>query len=91
MGRKIAFISIVLLVALVAGLYLSGRFAMMFLGLDAAPPHWHVYIDYLRTLDLPQVRPFAAKIRAAGYVGFGLPMLGWIGLLAVTARRPVVR
>ena len=88
MARKWMFMAIVLAIALVAGLYLSGRFAMAFLGLHASPPNWHVYLDYLRTLDLPQVRPYAAKIRAAGYVGFGLPLLGWIGLFAVAVRSP---
>ncbi|GAB6197459.1 type IV secretory system conjugative DNA transfer family protein [Lysobacter xanthus] len=77
-----------LLIAAVAGLWLSGRLAFVFLGLHGAPAHWHVYLDYLRTLDLPQVRPYASKIRAAGLVGFGLPLLGLLGVAALALRRP---
>lgn len=87
MTTRFAFGLTVLAVALVAGLYLSGRVTTLLLGIDGAGTHWAVYLDYLRTLDLPQVRPYAGKIKAAGVVGFGLPTLAYVGLLAVALRR----
>ena len=36
---------------------------------------WHLYPDYLRALHLPQVRPYASRIRVAGGLGFGAPLL----------------
>jgi type IV secretion system protein VirD4 len=86
MNRKLLFALAVFLLVPVAGLYVSGRLTAMFLGLHAPAPHWYVYLDYLRTLDLPQVRPYAAKIRAAGWVGFGLPLLAYIGAGALALR-----
>ena len=88
MSRRHVFALLALVLVPLAGLYLSGRLALLFLGIEAPPPRWYVYLDYLRTLDLPPVRPFAAKIRAAGYVGFGLPLLACIGIAALALRRP---
>ncbi|WP_133500376.1 type IV secretory system conjugative DNA transfer family protein [Cognatilysobacter terrigena] len=72
----------------VVGLWLSSHVNAMVLGLHGALPHWYVYVDYIRTLDLPQVQPYAAKIRAAGWVGFGAPTLAYIGALALVMRQP---
>lgn len=88
MNRKLVFALAVFALVPLVGLYLSGRLTFMFLGLHAPMPNWHVYLDYLRTLDLPQVRPYAAKIRAAGWVGFGTPLLAYIGLAALALRGP---
>ena len=88
MNRKHVFALVALVLVPLAGLYLSGQLALLFLGIDAPAPRWYVYLDYLRTLDLPQVRPHAGKVRAAGYVGFGLPVLGCIGIAALAMRRP---
>jgi len=88
MNRRLAFALVVFLLVPPAGLYLAGRLTAMFLGLHGPAPHWHVYLDYLRTLDLPQVRPYAAKIRAAGWVGFGLPLFAYLGVIALALRGP---
>jgi type IV secretion system protein VirD4 len=86
MNRKALFALAVFLLVPLAGLYLSGRLTALFLGLDGPAPHWYVYVDYLRTLDMPQVRPYASKIRAAGWVGFGLPLFAYIGMVALAFR-----
>jgi type IV secretion system protein VirD4 len=86
MNRKALFALAVVLLVPVTGLYLAGRFTALFLGLHEPAPHWYVYLDYLRTLDLPQVRPYAPRIRAAGWVGFGLPALACIGMAALALR-----
>jgi type IV secretion system protein VirD4 len=88
MGTRLVFAVAVLGLALVAGLYLSGRVTTALLGLDGAGAHWAVYLDYLRTIDLPQVRPYAGKIKAAGVVGFGMPMLAYLALVALALRAP---
>lgn len=87
-AARLVFGLAVLALAVVAGLYLSGRFTTALLGLDGRGVHWAVYLDYLRTLDLPQVRPYAGKIKAAGIMGFGLPVLATVGLAAAALRTP---
>src|SRR3546814_18082142 len=32
------------------------------------------YYAYVKAIDLPQVAPYAGRIRMAGYLGFGLPL-----------------
>jgi type IV secretion system protein VirD4 len=86
MSRKMLFTLGVFLLVPVAGLWCAGRFTALFLGLHGPAPHWYVYVDYLRTLDLPQVRPYAPKIRAAGWVGFGLPLLAYMAMASLALR-----
>ncbi|WP_241753339.1 type IV secretory system conjugative DNA transfer family protein [Xanthomonas translucens] len=40
-------------------------------------------MQYVQVKNLPQYAPFAGKIKLAGALGFGLPMLGW--MLALVA------
>jgi type IV secretion system protein VirD4 len=65
-----------LLLALIAGVYFSGWLTITFLGVGA-----HVngltYWSYVRALDLPAVQPYVGKIKLAGFIGFGLPLLAW--------------
>ncbi len=70
----------------VAGLYLSGFLVLKLLGLDARLLGWHSYIGYLRALHLPQVHPYVGRIKFAGCVGFGAPLLAGIALLAPVLR-----
>ena len=73
---KAGFAIGLLLLALLGGLYFSGFLAQALLKLSA-PLQPTTYWDYFRALDLPQVRPYAGEIKAAGAVGFGLPLLGY--------------
>ncbi|HEV7775870.1 MAG TPA: type IV secretory system conjugative DNA transfer family protein [Luteibacter sp.] len=66
------------LVALVAGDFFSGFLALMFLKLGTGLLAWHTYPDYVRSLDLPQLRPYVGRIKWSGYLGFGLPILLWL-------------
>jgi type IV secretion system protein VirD4 len=65
-----------LLLALVAGVYVSGWLTVTFLSVTS-----HVngltYWSYVRALDLPVVQPYVSKIKLAGYLGFGLTLLAW--------------
>jgi type IV secretion system protein VirD4 len=69
------------LVAAVAGLYLSSFLVTMFL--KVGHTKWWVYVDYVKAIHLPQVHPYVGKIKAAGFVGFGLPLLAWGALLVL--------
>jgi type IV secretion system protein VirD4 len=66
------------LVALIAGVFLSGYLVRLLLGLHDVPLGWDSYWRYVRAMDLPRVAPFANKIRWAGGLGFGLPLLLWL-------------
>jgi type IV secretion system protein VirD4 len=63
------------LAAFALGTWLSGFLALRLLWLPSTPVTWHLYADYLRALDLPAVRPYAGRIRAAGGIGFGIATL----------------
>jgi type IV secretion system protein VirD4 len=85
-SAKLLFASLATLLAAIAGLYLAGYLALLFLKLDPAHLAWHTYRDYVRALDLAQVKPYAGRVRAAGWIGFGLPALAWCSLLVLMLR-----
>jgi type IV secretion system protein VirD4 len=68
----------VALTMLAAGEYLAGFLTLLFLRLDTGLLSWHTYLDYLKALNLPQVKPYLGRIKAGGYIGFGLPALMWL-------------
>lgn len=74
-----------LLLAALAGLYLSGYVTLMLLKLNI-PLEWNTWWQYFKALDLPQVQPFAWKIKLGGAIGFGLPLLLWLPLAVVALR-----
>ncbi len=85
---KWAFALIVALLATGSTLYLSGLLTLKLLQLDIGLLRWDSYLGYLRAIDLPQVRPYAGRIRLAGVVGFTLPVLAGIALLVPVFRSP---
>ncbi|RDZ29715.1 type IV secretory system conjugative DNA transfer family protein [Lysobacter silvisoli] len=62
----------------------------MFLGLDTGQAKWTTFSDYVKVLDLPQYKPYAGKIKAAGSIGFGLPVLTYLAM-AVLILKPKPR
>ena len=84
--KKLVFASVASLVLLLAGLYLSGYLALLLLKLDTGLLKWNTYLEYLKALDLPQVQRYAGKIKVAGYLGFGLPLMAWLALLFLVLR-----
>ena len=78
MRHKFLFLFALLLLASAAGLWLSGFMTLTLLGLDTGQAGFGLYLDYLRTIDNPQVAPFAPKIKVAGLIGFGFPGLLWL-------------
>jgi hypothetical protein len=67
------------LVAL-GGVYLSGWLTLKLLGVSA-PLKLLTYYEYVKALGLPQVAQYVKKIKLAGAIGFGVPLLGWLLLL----------
>ncbi|SMQ95569.1 type IV secretory system conjugative DNA transfer family protein [Xanthomonas fragariae] len=74
-----------LLLAAFAGLYLSGYITLQLLKLNI-PLEWSTYTQYVRALGLPQVRPYAMKIRIGGMLGFGLMFMLWLPLALMLLR-----
>lgn len=83
---KLIFVSVAAVIVLVAGTYLSGYLTLLLLKLDTGLLEWRTYPDYIKALDLPQYRPYAGKIKAGGYIGYGLPSLAYLGLIALTLK-----
>ena len=85
-SAKLLFASVAALLAAIAGLYFAGYLVLLMLKLEPAHLTWHTYRDYALALDLAQAKPYAGRIRAAGWIGFGLPALAWGGLLVLAFR-----
>jgi len=84
---KLIFASILLVAALLGGLYLSGWLSLWLLDLHGVPLHWNTWWQYHQAASLPQYAPYAGKIKLAGGLGFGLPLLAWLLLLIPLSRR----
>ncbi|UKE45253.1 type IV secretory system conjugative DNA transfer family protein [Xanthomonas translucens pv. secalis] len=82
-ARKLGIAVALLLAALMGGLYFSDWLVLRLLGLKNTPLAWNTWLQYVQVKNLPQYAPFAGKIKLAGALGFGLPMLGW--MLALVA------
>lgn len=74
-SKKYLLIAIVTLATLLLGFVFSGYLTLLFLGLDTKLFTWNTYYQYYHAIGQPQVAPFVGKIKWAGYVGFGLPLL----------------
>ncbi|GLQ46128.1 hypothetical protein GCM10007862_11790 [Dyella lipolytica] len=73
--------------ALFAGLYLAGFLSLLLLGLHHVPLTWNTYWAYYHVIDMPTYVPYAGKIKLAGAIGFGVPLLLWT-ILAVLILKP---
>ncbi|PPT92499.1 type IV secretory system conjugative DNA transfer family protein [Xanthomonas theicola] len=80
--RKLGVALMLLLAALIGGLYFSDWLVLRLLGLKSAPLAWDTWWQYVQVMDTPQFMPFSGKIKLAGAVGFGAPLLVWCILLA---------
>ncbi|MFC4765393.1 type IV secretory system conjugative DNA transfer family protein [Dyella koreensis] len=87
---RAVFVSALGLGAAMAGAYLSGRVTHLVLGLHGEPWRLTTYWQYVRALDQPLVAPYAMRIKLAGIMGFGVPMLAWVCLLVAMfkSKRP---
>ena len=86
---KSVFVLCAWLVAMVAGVYLSGMFVQMLIGVRA-PLAFDTWWSYWQAIDTSRMQPYAGKVKLAGALGFGTPLLLWSGLL-VLALKPAQR
>lgn len=73
--QKIVATAVLVLVTAIAGYALAGYLTLIFLGVETTYYKWDTYLVYLRGMDLPAVAPYLTKIKLAGVLGFGLPLL----------------
>lgn len=83
--KKLAFVLVVLCLALLGGAWLSGLFTTMLIGVDT-PVGLGTWWRYYEAIDHPRMLPYANKVKWAGYIGFGLPMALWAMLLAIALK-----
>lgn len=84
-GKFVVLVAVAILI-LAAGTYASGYLALVLVKADTGLLKFTTYLDYLRVLDHPQYNRFADKIRISGYIGFGIPALAYMALVAVIAK-----
>ena len=77
---KLVFAGLLLVGALVGGTFFAGWLIRLMLHVEV-PLAWNTWWRYFGALDLPQVAPYARKIKMAGGIGFGVPVLAWLALL----------
>lgn len=73
--QKIVVPAVVIVLTVIAGYCFAGYLTLLLLGLDTGLFKWNTYLQYLQALDQPVVAPYVTKIKLAGVVGFGLPLL----------------
>jgi len=80
------FAVLCLALALLGGALFAGWLVLVMLKVGTESFAWDTYWRYWDALDLPAYQRYAAQIHRAGYIGFGVPMALWLGLLALLAR-----
>jgi len=73
--QKIVVAAGLTLVTVLVGYCFAGYLTLLLLGLDTALFKWNTYYQYVQALDQPAVAPYVTKIKLAGVLGFGLPLL----------------
>ncbi|WNH52516.1 type IV secretory system conjugative DNA transfer family protein [Stenotrophomonas oahuensis] len=73
--QKMVATAVLVLLTAIGGYALAGYLALVFLGVDTSHYAANTYLVYLRSMDLPEVAPYLTKIKLAGVLGFGLPLL----------------
>lgn len=74
---KVKIIAIATAVTLLVGYALSGYLTLLLLRLGTGLYSWDTYYRYVSALGLPEVAPYATKIKMSGVFGFGLPGIVW--------------
>jgi type IV secretion system protein VirD4 len=78
--RKLVFVVLLLVAAIVGGAFFAGWLTITLLHVQV-PLAWNTWLQYFKAIDLPQVAPYVMKIKIAGGIGFGVPLLIWLILL----------
>jgi type IV secretion system protein VirD4 len=77
---KIFFALGVLVICVVSGIYLSGHVVLLLCN-GKTPLDWETYSRYYELIDKPEWKPYVNKIKAAGYIGYGIPACAYIAML----------
>jgi type IV secretion system protein VirD4 len=77
---KLIFAILLLVAMLIGGLFFAGWLTITLLHVQV-PLAWNTWWQYFRAIDLPQVAPYVGKIKLAGGIGFGVPLLAWLIVL----------
>ncbi|HUA79274.1 MAG TPA: type IV secretory system conjugative DNA transfer family protein, partial [Dyella sp.] len=85
LGWKAGMLTALLILALVGGEYLAGWLLIFWLHIPVQLG-LGTYWEYFQAINLPQLVPYAGKIKIAGYLGFGVPLLVWLMLLVLMFR-----
>lgn len=83
---KATTLAILAVLGAAGGEYLAGFLTLWVLQLDQVPLEAVTYWRYVRALELPQVAPYAMKIKLCGAAGFGVPLLAWLLVLVPLLR-----
>lgn len=73
--QKTVAAAVLVLVTAIVGYALAGYLTLAFLGVETTYYKWNTYLQYLQAMDQPAVAPYLTKIKLAGVLGFGLPLL----------------
>lgn len=73
--QKIVATAVLVLVTAIVGYALAGYLTLTFLGVETTYFKWNTYLQYVQAMDQPAVAPYLTKIKLAGVLGFGLPLL----------------
>lgn len=73
--RSLALWSVAVFAFLGVGIWLSGFFTLLLLGLEPGVNSPLLYLDYLSHWSSSAYAPFREQIAFAGFIGFGLPLL----------------
>ncbi|MCC7634838.1 type IV secretory system conjugative DNA transfer family protein [Stenotrophomonas rhizophila] len=84
--QKIVVAVVATLLTVIAGYCLAGYLTLLLLGLDTGLFKWNTYLQYLQALDQPAVAPYVTKIKLAGVLGFGLPLLLYLVVMFLMFR-----
>jgi type IV secretion system protein VirD4 len=71
---KWVFLGVLLIAAMIGGMFLSGWILLLWLKLSQVPLEMGTYLKYVSAMDTPRVAPFAKQIKLSGFLGFGVPM-----------------
>ena len=82
MKLKLIMAALLLLAGIVAGLYFAGYLNFIFLGMSERTSTLKLttWLEYAKHLDRPEFQRHAMKIKAAGIIGLGLPVLAALAL-----------
>ncbi|MGY0505110.1 type IV secretory system conjugative DNA transfer family protein [Luteimonas sp. e5] len=82
---KWGFVLLVLLLAVAFGAYFSGLLVKMLLGVEI-PVGLKTWWSYYAAIDTPRMQPYVGKVKIAGAIGFGVPLLLWLVMLVLALK-----